>query len=190
MTIRSIVDLLAEVNAKINDNNVGDITPAELRQLFVDLLDTVSPAYGAIECSGDSISTTATPQVVAPFTASINATAGYYTVNLTNGSVTRLIASASIAGATDFIIVDGAVEGGNNELVTLALYKNGAPTPYEVGVTCQGAGRPVGFNLAGITYTDGATDAVYDVRVTGDAGNKVFSDVSLIVQAQPVRSFV
>lgn len=186
MTIKSCLELLAQADATIQDNTTGDITAAEVRQLFKDIIDTFSPAYGVITCTSSVETLTATPAVLAPFTSIINATSGYYTANLTNGSVTRLRQGA--AGCTDFIICDGQVEGPNNDLVTIQVFKNGAPTPYEVSVTTQGVGRPVGFNIAGITYSD--NDPVFDVRVSGDAGNKTFTDVTLLVQAQAVRSFV
>jgi len=190
MTIKSIVELLAQADATLEDNTTGNITPADVRNLIKDFLDTVSPAYGAIVCTSDTATLSATPTQIAPFTTSVAAAAGYYTNNLSAGTVTRQIATAGLAGATDFIIVSGSVSGANNANVLVTLYKNGNPTPYRASVTCTGAGDGQGFNIAGITYTDaGDGDAVYDVRATGPAGSFVFTDVTLLVQAQPVRSF-
>ena len=190
MTIRSVLELLAQADADLPDNATGLISPADVRNLIKDILDTVSPAYGAIQCSGVTKVLSASPVVLSPFTATVTATAGYYQANLTNGTITREIGTVGIAGATDFFIADGAVEGTNNDLVTVVLYKNGAPTPYSVSVTCQGAGRPVEWNATGLIYTAAPGNAAYDLRVFGDAGSKIFSNIDFLIQAQAVRSFV
>lgn len=186
MTIKSCLELLAQADATIQDNTSGDITAAEVRALFKDIIDTFMPAYGVINCTSRVETLSATPAVLAPFTSVLNATTGYYTANLTNGSITRSRQGA--AGCTDFLICDGAVEGPQNNLVNVSIFKNGAPTGFEASVTTQGAGRPVEFNIAAIAYSD--TDPTYDVRVSGDTGNKTFVDVTLLAQAQAVRSFV
>jgi len=103
--------------------------------------------------------------------------------------VTRQIAAAGIAGATDFVVISGAVSGTNNASVVLTLFKNGVATPYTTSVTCTGVGDNQGFNIAGVTYT-AAVDAVYELRATAPAGTYNFVDVTLLCQAQPVRSFV
>jgi len=190
MTIRSIIELLAQADADLPDNAAGLISPADVRGLIKNLLDTLSPAYGAIQCSGVSKVLSASPVVLSPFTAAVTATAGYYQTNLTNGTITREIGTAGIAGATDFFIADGAVEGPNNDLVTVTLFKNGAPTAYSVSVTCQGTGRPVEWNMAGIVYSAAPGNASFDLRASGDAGSKIFSNLDFLIQAQAVRSFV
>ena len=189
MTIKSMNELLAQADATIEDNTTGNITPSDVRSLIKDLIDTISPAYGAIGITTPVVfPLTATPAVLKPFDASLANVPSHYTNNLANGSVTRLVTSAGLAGATDFVIIDGNVEGPNGDLVTIALYKNGSPTPYTTSVMTTGASEPIGFNLAALSYT--AADAVYEIRVSGDAGNKTFSKTSLICQSQPVRSFV
>lgn len=190
MTIKSIVELLAQADATLEDNTTGNITPSDIRAIIKDFLDTISPAYGAITCSSDTETLSATPVVIAPFTSTLAAVTGYYVANLTNGTVTRQIASAGIAGATDFVLASGSVSGANNTNVLIELYKNGAPTGYKTSVTCSGAGDQQGFNIAGLTYSAAPGDAVFDLRATGPAGSYVFTNVALVVQAQPVRSFV
>jgi hypothetical protein len=189
VTIKSIVELLAQADTALADNTTGDITPSDIRTLIKDFLDTISPAYGAIACTSSTETLSATPQVIAPFTSALAAAAGYYTTNLTNGAVTRLIQTAGIAGATDFTIASGSVSGANNANVLVELYKNGAPTGYRCSVTCTGAGDAQGFNIAGLTYTASPGDAVFDLRATGPAGSYVFTNVTIVIQAQPVRSF-
>jgi hypothetical protein len=185
MTQKSTNELLAQAAATLPDNTTQDISAADVRQMFVDFIDTVAPAYGAIQLVSQAIVTSATPAVLAPFTTQVIAQPGYST-NLTNGTVTREL--LGVAGGTDQIYCSGSVEGNNNSVVTVTLYRNGAPLAFKSTATCRGAGNLVSFSLTGITYTD--VDGVYDVRVTGDTGTHTFHDVNFIVQRQPVRSFV
>jgi len=189
MTIKSMNELLAQADATIEDNTTGNITPSDVRSLIKDLIDTLSPAYGAIGITTPVVfPLTATPTALVPFDTNLANVPSHYTNNLTAGQVTRLVTSAGLAGGADFVIIDGNVEGPNGDLVTVALYKNGNPTPYTTSVMTTGAGEPIGFNLAALAYTD--VDATYEVRVSGDPGNKTFSKTSMICQSQPVRSFV
>jgi hypothetical protein len=190
VTIRSINELLAQADATIEDNTTGAITPADVRNMFKDFLDTIAPAYGAISLPTASKALSPTPSAITPFTSVVQQTANVYLASAANGNVRRLINTAGIAGATDFVVISGTIAGGNNNTVRLTLYKNGAPTPYTTSVTCTGAGDFQGFNLAGITYTDGAQDATYAIYASGPAGTYDLADLFLVAQAQPVRSFV
>lgn len=185
MTIRSIVDLLADADTNLPDNTTQLISAADVRNLIKDFLDTMSPAYGAIETGSVPLVLTPTPQLLAPYAVDLAATSGYFVNNLSAGSVQRLL---NAAGTTNFIIASGGVSGPNNSNVTVTLFKNGAATPYAASVTCTGAGDIVGFNIAGIDYSTVA--ATYELRVSAPAGSHTFSGVNLLVQAQPVRSFV
>jgi len=188
MTIKSIAELLLQADTTLEDNTSGNITPSDLRAMIKDFLDTVSPAYGAIQMSTGTFALSAAATVLSPFSSVLQATADYYQSSAANGTVKRLINTAGLAGATDFLIVTGTVAGPNNNNVRLELYKNGVATGYVTSVTCTGAGDYQGFNIAGITYT-GGNDATYDLRATGPAGSYTFQSVVIVAQAQPVRSF-
>lgn len=186
MTIRSIIDLLAQADSTLPDNSTQLITAAVVRNIIKDFLDTVSPAYGAIRCSS-TVETLAgaTPITLAPFTTTDAATVGYYTANLTNGSVTRTL---NATGVTDFILASGSVDGPNNDLVTVSLFRDGAATGYSATVVLGGVGNPAAFNIAALLYS--TTAPVYTLVATGPAGSKTFTNLSIVAQAQPVRSFV
>lgn len=190
MTIKSIVQLLAQADADIPDNTTGLVEPSDVRVLIKDFLDTISPAYGSILAASAVVALTTTPARIAPFSSTVAATAGYYSANLTNGEVTRAIATAGLAGATDFIIVQGDVAYANGVDVTIELFKNGVATGFKTTVTGRGAANKVSFNLAALSYT-ATVDAVFDVRASSSAANSAtFTDVVVLAQAQPVRSFV
>jgi hypothetical protein len=190
MSIKSIVELLAQADTTLPDNTTQEITPADVRQIVKDILDTLSPAYGAMTLASQVLALSATPAIIAPFATSLAAQAGYYVNGLPGGTVTRQVAAAGVAGATDFFIASGAVSGGNNNSVVIEIFKNGVATGYKTSVTCTGAGDNQGFNIAGLSYTAAPSDAVYTLRATGPAGSYTFVDVTMLVQAQPVRSFV
>ena len=192
MTIKSMLQLLAQADTDLPDNSTQDITPADVRVLIKDFIDSVTPAYGTLQLATLTKTLNATPSKIAPFGSSFGATPGYYTTNVTDGTVTRLVGTGGVAGASDVVIISGAVSGANNARVVVRLYKNGNATAYQTSVTCSGAGDNLGFSLVGITYTDaGEGDAIYELRASSsNAGTFVFADMSVVVQAQPVRSYV
>lgn len=182
-------ELLAQAAATLPDNTVGDISAADVRQMITDFIDSVSPGYGVIQLTTLAKATTATPSVLSPWTAVSNATATMFIGSAALGQVTRLIGTAGLAGATNFITLQGSVNGPNNSNVTLEIYKNGAPTGIKTSVTCTGSGDNVGINAAGLDYT-ASVDAVYEVRASSVPSNThTFSNLALIVQAQPVRAY-
>lgn len=192
MTIKSMVQLLAQADTDLPDNTTQLIDPADVRVMIKNFIDSVRPGYGALQLVGPvALNLSATPQVLKPYTSIIAATPGWFQVSAANGQATRLINSASLAGATDFIIVSGNVDGPNNDNVTCTLYVNNVATPYTTTVTCQGGGEAVGFNLVAIKYTanSASNDAVYELRVSGTPGAKNFRNVNMVCQSQPVGDY-
>jgi hypothetical protein len=188
MTIKSIEQLLAQADATLADNVTGDISASDVRTLIKDFLDTIGPGYGVLNLTTLSKACTATASVITPWTAVEEQTAGYYNISVANGQVTRLVTTAGLVGATDFIVATGSVNGPNNSQLTLELYKNGAPTGIKQSVTCAGTSDNVGFNLTGLEYT--TVDAVYELRASSvPNGNHNFSTVQLLCQSQAVRAF-
>jgi hypothetical protein len=189
MSIKSIVQLLAQADSSFPDNTTQLITPAALRTFVKDFLDSISPAYGGILLTTLSKALTTTPSALSPWGSSYVNTTGYYRTSVANGEVIRDVATAGITGATDLVIFNIDVEGPNGNLVTAEIYKNGVSTGYRSSVTTNGAGKPESINLVGIGYT-ATVDVDWQVYVYGDAGNYTFTNGSLLAQAQPVRSYV
>lgn len=186
MTIRSIVQLLVQADVTIEDNITGAISASDVRSMIKDFLDTINPAYGVISCTSVVESLTATPLAIAPFTSAPEVNVAYFTSNLTNGSVTRVL--GGLAGATVRITINGDVEGGNNAGVTIELFRNGVATGFKTTVSTRGATNPVSFNIAGLTYN--AVDAILDVRATTDtAGSFTFLNVLLLCENVPVSAY-
>lgn len=186
MTIRSVVQLLAQADITIEDNASGSISAADVRNMIKDFLDTINPAYGVIVCTSVVEPLTAAPQVLAPFTSAPQLSVGYFTANLTNGSVTRTL--GALAGATVRVTINGDVEGANNAGVTVELFVNGVATGFKTTVSTRGATNPVSCNIAGVVYN--AVNATLDVRATTDtAGNFTFLNVVLLCENVPVSTY-
>lgn len=189
MSIKSIAELLAQADTSFPDNSTQLITPAVLRTFVKDFLDSVAPAIGGITLTSLAKALNATPSPLSPWNATLQATAGVYTTSVALGEVIRYIATAALTGATDFVTGTVSVEGPSGGLVTLELYKNGVATGYKVSVTTNGAGKSESAYMAGVSYNSGA-DVEYRIFASGDAGNYIFSNGVLQVQAVPVRSYV
>jgi hypothetical protein len=185
MTIKSILELLAQADATLPDNNTQAINAADVRDMVKNIVDTMSPGYGVARIVSQAITLSPTPQTVLPF-ASTDATPGYFSANAAAGTLTRTL--NGVAGSTVQTIVSGQVAGANGNEVTLTLYVDGAPTPFRQTISTSGAANRVGFNIAALAYV--TTDAVFDVRASAPAGTYTFEDFVFITQAQPVRSFV
>jgi len=189
MTIKSMLELLAQADATLPDNTTQEISAGDVRQIIKDFVDSVTPGYGAIQVTTPVVlNLTTTPQVIAPFDAIVTATPGFFTANLSAGSVTRAL--GGVAGSTLLFAVSGFLSGPNNADTIIRLFKNGAPTSFVVGASSSGAANTTAFNLAAFDYTD--VDATYDLRASVPAGTATitFDEIVLIAQTNPVRSFV
>lgn len=192
MTIKSILELQLQADTTIEDNTSGLITASDVRTLFNDILDTLSPAYGQVLLTSLVKAVNTTPSKLSPFNSAPIATPGFYAASAANGEVTRYIATAGIAGATDFVIVQGSVTGSSNGTIRVSLYKNGVDTGWSVTVNCTGNTEPISFNIAALNYT-ASVDATYSLYITAiaatDNGNYTFTNTVILAQAQAVRSF-
>lgn len=147
MTISSILAMKARALLDFPDNNVGQITPALLRNFFIDLLDTVSPAYGIIRLASQVLNLSGVPVVVAPYISNFTETAGYFSNSLAAGQVTRTLNGAP--GSRVLVVAGGGVGGPGGREVLIQLYKNGLPTDFSQTVTTTGAGNRQSFSFTG-----------------------------------------
>ena len=191
MTVRSMNEMVTQINTLLANNVTQLITPASVRSVLTDFVDSLRPGYGGLNLVTSSVNVPTTPPLtLAPFTSIMAATAGVYSASAANGQIQRLIGTAGLQGATDFLIVSGAVAGPNNDVVSIELFKNGVATGYKVYAACQGSAQPMGFGFSALTYTAGPGDALYELRVNGNsAGNKDFTNVTFLCQTQPVNSY-
>lgn len=185
MARKSINELLAQADATIEDNSIGAISPADVRNMIKDFLDTMRPSYAGMELLSVVKSVTATYDVIAPWATQLIANNAEWTTNLSGGTIVRSL--NGVVGNSTRITLDIDVEGPNNNLTTFALFKNGTQTPFEMSGTTLGAGRPVSLNFSGIVYND--VNATFDLRVKGDSAIFTLTNGLLILENVPVASF-
>jgi len=188
MTRRSIVELLAQADATIEDNVTGAITPSDVRAMIKDFLDTMSPSYGAIGKNvAQSIALSATPAVITTFQTNAAPVVSEFVSNLAAGTIARSL--LGVAGATTRFTISGTVTGPQNNDVTVTVYKNGAPTPFACSVSIPTNGDTVSFNISGLDTV--SADCTYDLRAvaTSNAGY-TFNNVIFICENVPRRTFI
>jgi hypothetical protein len=183
----SIQLLLAEADAEIPDNAAQFVTPAKVRNLIKNFLDTLAPAYGAIQKPAAAVfALTAVAQVLNNWTAAIKVTAPEWVANLVAGTCQRVL--NGVPGTVTRVTANGSVEGANGANVTAQIFKNGAFTGFAITVNCTGVGDPVAFNVVGITSE--LADATFELRaLTNNPGNYTFTNLILACENIPPNAF-
>jgi len=183
MARKSVVELEAQANATIEDNLVNAISPADVRQMFLDFLNAFRPAYGVLQQTGTVVQTYGLTPVKVAWNNTIDSDPAQTTSSAAGGTVTRSEkGTATINFTMDF-------EAANGRFITFTLYKDGVATPWRITGNGAGAGNPIGVALTAVDYN--ATPAVYDIRATAEiAGvSTTIGDGGFIVAIDPVNSF-
>jgi len=137
--------LIALIEASLPDNSTGEITPAIVRQLLVDMVESLRPT-GAYLANGNTIthtfSTTNWEVVPGVFTSGETRDATEIGVNVGANSFTALF-SADYNSE-----VSVTIAGGASEVIDLAIGVNGVPTTFfRVEAQMLGATEPVSVNM-------------------------------------------
>lgn len=183
MTRRTIQELINQANASLPDNTAEAISPADVRNMVVDFLDTMAPMYGGLTTVTRTLNLTTTPQLL-PFDAEISSFPPEWTVNAAAGTIARNL--VSVAAMTSKVFVGGTCEGPQGSELIVQLFKNNVATQWRTEETMEGPTKSVGFNFAAIDY--GQENAVYKLMVSA-SGNAAMTvrDVIFIGENIPVR---
>jgi hypothetical protein len=184
MTRRTIVQLIQQANASLPDNQSAEIGPADVRNMVVDFLDTVTPMYGGLTATSKVINLTTTPQIVT-FDSIVASFPPEWVANIA-GTLQRSL--GSLPGMTSRFTVGSFVEGPQGSEVRLQLYRNGAALPWIVEETMEGPTKSVGINLVALdaVYTQDATYSLMASTPTGTA-SVTFREMLFIGENVPVR---
>ena len=180
----SITQLEAQANSTLPDNSIGAITPADVRDMILEFLKAIRPAYGILQkTTPQTLNLGTTPQLI-PYTSTSNSDINQTTSSIPNGTVTRSERGTSTINFT----MD--LECASNRFITFTLFKNGVATPWRITGTGAGSGKPVGVSLTAIDYADPA--ATYEVRVGADTAgtSTILSNGGLLLSVDPVNSYV
>jgi len=185
MARKSFAELRAEIAALILDNTTNLVEPADVRGVFLDILDAIQPAYGTLRRTVPSANIVAniTPAVKVTWEAAADTDPTQTTSNFSAGTIARSERGTSVINFT------ADMETSANRFITFTLFKNGVATTWRITGNGGGAGNPVAVSLTAIDYADPA--ATYDIRMTAEiAGTTVtLSNMALIVQLLPVNTY-
>ena len=184
MPRKSITELEAQATTDLPDNTSGAISPADVRQMFIDFLNAIRPAYGTLQkTTPQAISLGLTP-VAFPYTTQNDSDPNQTNSSPANGQIARLARGTSTINFTmDFECTAG-------RFVTFTLFKNGVATLWRTTSNGGGAGNPVGVAITAVDYADPA--ATYEVRASAEvaATNTTLSNGAFILSVDPVNSYV
>ena len=183
MTRKTMVELTSEIATLFADNTSGEINPADLRQFCQNFVDTMTPAYGALQIPGPLGATVGTADQLMVWTSQYIAQGPEFTTDAATGKIVR---TDGVATTRFSINVD--VELVSNRELTATLYKNGVATVWRAKISGSGTGRPAVLSLEAIDYSD--VPAEYQLYVqTDQAGTSVtYSNGIFLANVVPVRT--
>ena len=183
MARKTIVELQAELTTLIADNTSGLITPANLRQMIGDFIQTMTPAYAVLSSLAATVRLANITPAALPWLVEDIAQLPEFTTNIATGIIRR---DESIASTHVSVNLD--IEGPNNTLIVAELYANGVPTNWRAAANCLGAGRPVVLSLEAIHYS--AVPVNYQIYVRSDVNGVsiTFSNGVFLCSVLPVRT--
>ena len=183
MARKDFTALLAQAAATLPDNTTGEISPADVRQMFTDMLDTLRPAYGVLATSLAGITKTVN---IAPLSLAWTDIARMdtpeYVISAANGSIGRPGQSCS-----NRIVCSVDVYGGAGKLVTGTLFNKGTATGYKTSIVCGGPTKPETLLIAGVVTA--VTDPLFQIFVNTDTDGVsfTFKDGTFSVENIPMR---
>ena len=186
MTRKTMAALLAQADSTLPDNTTGAITPAVLRAMVKDIVDSFCPGYGAANSVSMTLAALGTTPRAVPYQSVLSQTAEFV-VTAAAGTIKRLAQGLPTTVNRVSFYADVACASGAE--CTFALYRNGVVVPgVSMTVTGQGLGN---YSLAafagGLTSLDGS-DYTYEVRaskISGAADDVLLSNVRFVVEVVP-----
>lgn len=187
MTLKFLNDIRTEINALFPDNTAGLITPAALRTVVNDMVDSLFDRGCALRGPGVTPvaqALTATPTLFpALYTDVINNNPSVFTTNLVAGNITALE-----GGFSHQLQVSAIVAAAINTQVSVTVFKNGAAISGQAGVETTGAGetKTLQFTIPVIGVVD---NDVFDIRWSSVPNQTVtFTSLGLILKLSPTQS--
>ena len=119
-------DLRANINAAIPDNAVGEVSPADVRNNLLDMVDSTVPDEAALTQSAPLNSVALTTAWLTPlsqFDGSIGGDGVFLKPNPAGG----YIESTTTPGFTYYVIAETNIVPGNNVLIDISVLLNGVP---------------------------------------------------------------
>lgn len=183
----AITDLVAQANATLQDNNTQDISPLDIREMILNFLGTMKPAFASIRRTTPLVLAlnNVTPTIIAPWSITVAANPPELVGSLVSGAILKQVTTLGNAVANDLITFYIGVQGPSGNDLTFAVFANGTQTDIIVRVSTTGAGNIITAVLTGLLSR--TVDTFYDVRVlTSNNNNYTFSNGVFRVENMPV----
>ena len=183
MPRKSITELTAQADATLPDNATQLITPAAVRNMIKDFLNTMRPAYAAATITTPVVKALTTTDSALALETTISNSPADFTINLPTGLVTQA------AHGTVRVNFTVDVQYPNNSITTFTLYADGVATPWAISNTSTSATDLQSYALSAINYSSALTPT-YQIRVKSNGSNSVtLSNGALVVENVPVNVF-
>jgi hypothetical protein len=185
MTRKTMLALIAQADATIEDNTTGLISAADVRTMIKDVIDSFSPGYGILSADTTTLVALGVAFQTVHYTTILSLTPEYTAVPA-SGTVTRLAQGLPTTVNRLSFYCDVAAPTGNE--VAFTLSRNGVTIPGGTTVTGQGAGNLANASFSvGTTSPDGAnyTYAVHASKLTGAAADVTLTNVRFILESVP-----
>lgn len=182
----TITDLVNQANATLPDNTAQEISAADVRNMVLDFLATMKPAFGSMRRDTDVVIAlnTLTPTIIGPWSSITNQSLPEVIPNLA-GTILKNIASLGNASATDRITFYIGVSGPAGNDLTFTLYANGTPLDVVSRISTSGTGNIINVTLSGLVTR--SVDTSYEVRaLTSNNNNYTFSNGTFRIENVPV----
>ena len=181
---KTMAALKAQAANDLLDNTTAQISPADVRNMILDFLDSVTPAYGAMTIgsgAGIALTLNTTPAVALPWETVSPDTTAEYTCATATGTVSRADQSANR------VTLNVEVYAAAGKYVTAQLFNAGVALPWRATVLGQGATKPINITLAAMLRSSALSLQVF---VNADANNTAvtFKNGALYVASVPVIS--
>ena len=187
MARRSLQELRTQAQTDFADNTTGAITPTILRSYITYFVDTMAPAYAAINITTPTVVAIAVTDTIINNYTDVAATAGTFTTTPASGNVTQVLNGRP--GCSTRITFSCDIQGANNADVTFTIYINGNPSTFAVTATTTGASNFTSVYVGGVTYQ--TLDTVVSVFAKATtAGDFNIDNALLLCEYVPVNSYV
>jgi len=165
MTRKTITELLAQVATTLPDNNARAITPAVLRAMFTDFLDSIKPAYGTLKTTSNRVINAGTAYVTLPWDSIGQQDASEFICDAANGTIT------AVRGGVLRMTANFNFTADKDVIWTFGAFRNGIITNVEIDVNALGLANPNAVMFSFIEF-NAPPGAVYTLRLKAEAANK------------------
>lgn len=188
MSRKTIAALLAQADTTIEDNTTQNISPADVRSMVKDFVDSMTPGFASITNASLAFPSLGggVPQIVT-CTASPVSTSGSFTPNFAAGTITRL--AQGLPSTINNLQFTCNAFGPAGTPITFGMYRDGVLIPtITVDIDVQGNANPKQVVLLLIDVVNDSANHVYDVRVVKAGSATAITLASVRFAAQSIPS--